>query len=151
MSEPGKYDQYAAYVKERDGKLTILHEQQKFIDGAVLTLGGGGLGLLLTYLHYLTPPIRLLCLGLVAGISLALAIVFALLSVYASQISMHQHVSALDEKCRNNFEGNDRTEKVLRGGNLSTSLTGIFNGLAGLLLILGIGLASTFVALNLRV
>src|ERR1051326_6519247 len=47
---------YDAFLKERDDKLELLSQQQKFIDSAVLSLGGGGLGLLLSFLHDLRNP-----------------------------------------------------------------------------------------------
>jgi hypothetical protein len=45
---------YAAFLKERDDKLAISNEQQKFVDKTVLTFGAGALGLTLTFVHDLT-------------------------------------------------------------------------------------------------
>src|SRR5437764_377392 len=80
------------YAAARAAANSISADQSKFIDQTILTLGGGGLGITLTFLHdFVTVPAAPCLLYLGDGL-LLLSIMAVLISLYTSQKSISDHI-----------------------------------------------------------
>jgi hypothetical protein len=146
LSEP--IMSYQAYLDERNAKLAIDQEQSKFIDGAILTLGGGALGLTLSFLHELSARPSSPLLAIIGSFLLVSSLLLALGSVYASQRSVARYISDLDDLCRGGFLPSQSIPDS-RLINPWAGVTAWLNRLAGGCLIVGILLVSIFVMMNL--
>jgi hypothetical protein len=94
---------YERYASARNAACSLHSDQSKFIDQTILALGGGGLGITLTFMHdFVTIPVAPALLY-VGDTLLLLSILFVLTSLYVSQKSISDHVDDLDTAARNDF------------------------------------------------
>jgi hypothetical protein len=102
-TEDEKALDYERYVAAREVANALSLDQSKIIDQTILAFGGGGLGITLTFLHnFVTIPVAPILLYLGDGL-LLLSIITVLISLYASQKSIGEHISQLDNAARNDF------------------------------------------------
>jgi hypothetical protein len=139
---------YAVFLEERKAKVELEDSQAQFIDQWLLTLSGGALGLMLTFLHDYPPP--LIPWWAKGGmISLVACMAIVLLSLDFSQRSIRKHITALDEWCDASFAHNHASQKAVQR-NWWAGATGYLNLIAMVLCIAGISILSIFVGSNLQ-
>lgn len=135
---------YDVYQRERSSWNIVQNEQQKFIDQAVLTLSGGGLGLSVTFLrNYQKAPI-LLSLLFIGGALLVISMVGVLISLHFSQTAIRKLISALDTAAEQNFPLGAGMFRGTKYVNFSARVTAISNTLSSGCLILGIAFLALF-------
>jgi len=139
--------QYRGYLDERNSKTSLSERQAEFLDKSLLTLGGGALGLLLTFLHDHGERTTSQSYAIWGIALLIISVLSVLISVVMSQRSISRQIDALDDWCRSGFSS--ASEKPLQsnpwaGATLYLNRIAIFTFIAGVIAI------SSFVVLNLQ-
>jgi hypothetical protein len=140
---------YERYAAARAAANSISADQSKFIDQTILTLGGGGLGITLTFLHdFVTVPAAPYFLYFGDGL-LLLSIMAVLVSLYTSQKSISDQINQLDTAARNDF-GDSYTEFMKTPFvNASAKYTALLNKVAMITVTTGMFFLALFVSQNL--
>jgi hypothetical protein len=136
---------YEIYIAERNAKLALDAEQSKFIDSAILSLGGGSLALLLTYLHGLSASPVWFGFVQFGAFALVLSIMLSLGSVVASQYSITRYIDDIDAEADRNFDPPMERSRM----NRWVHATAWLNIAAFICLMIGIGGASLFAVVNM--
>jgi hypothetical protein len=137
---------YQTFLDERKAKLELSKEQSLFLDKAVITLGGGGLGLTLTFLQGLdTIKSAPYVIAGLAGFAVSLTCMF--LSLHASQRSISVHINVLDDHWSRNSVWTEQVIQTLKD-NAWIKFTGALNLFAAIALAVGITCVAMFVFNN---
>jgi len=139
---------YANFLAERNAKIGLGEKQGSFIDQSLLTLSGGALGLLLTFLHEHGTGLHRIGYAKAGVVLLILSLLSVFLSLYASQRSISRHIDALDDWCRAGLGVDDPQSRPLQT-NPWRGATKVLNLIAGLGFLSGIVCLAFFVTSNL--
>ncbi len=140
---------YQRYSAARESANSLSAEQSKFIDQTILTFGGGGLGITLTFLHdFVTIPVAPILLYSGDGL-LIISILALLISLVTSQKSISDHIDHLDNAARNDFDSAHTT--FMKAPNIDpwAKHTALLNNVAIFCVISGMLLVALFVFRNL--